>query len=224
MIRVLVVVPCYNHGRTLKAVLEGILNYTGSVLVVDDGSTDNSSDVALEKGVQLLTLYPNQGKGVAIRKGIEYGYKNGFTHILTIDADGQHPPVYIPEFIEKSIYNPEALIIGIRDYKGENIPWTSVIGGKISHKLTSWVSRSDIPDSTCGYRLYPIAPFLNYNFISTGYEFENEILIVARRLNLPILTIPVKVIYPKNRDSHYRLIRDSLSILKLIVYYGVLKR
>ncbi|MEE4253374.1 MAG: glycosyltransferase family 2 protein, partial [Desulfuromusa sp.] len=121
-IKVFVVVPVYNHAETLRRVVETVLQQHPLVLVVDDGSTDGGADTLADLPVELLSHPQNLGKGAALRSAAEWGIEQGLTHMISIDADGQHDPEDLPQFLIAIHENPQALIVGHRDFAQQSIP------------------------------------------------------------------------------------------------------
>lgn len=213
-----VLVPTYNNGGTVKKVIEEVMQYTSNVIVVNDGSTDNTTEeLATISGIQVLTYSPNQGKGMALRKGFEYAYSKGYHYVITIDSDGQHFASDIPKFIHKMIEQPDALIIGARNMDQASVPGKSSYGNKFSN-FWFWVETGiKIPDTQSGFRLYPLKPLQEMEFYTPKYELEIEIIVRAAWRGVPVVTVPVSVFYAPaaTRISHFRPFRDFMRITAL---------
>lgn len=225
-----VIIPTYNNGQTLEAMIRGVLAFTDQVIAVNDGSTDGTRHI-LENfpGLNTLHLKKNKGKGFAIRQGFKEALKQGFSYAITIDSDGQHRPEDLPRFIEKIEKEPGALIIGSRNLKQAGIPGGTTFGNRFSNFWT-WVETGyKLPDTQSGYRLYPLKGLGKTRLLTNRFEFEIEVLVRSAWKGIPITSIPVSVIYPpkKERVSHFRpfidfarisLLNTCLVILALLFF------
>ena len=145
MYKPLVAVPLYNHSKTLPTVIDDVKKYFVDILVVDDGSTDNSKEVLAALNVNCITHEKNQGKGQAILTAAKYAKENGFTHLLTIDADNQHYAEDLFKLSEIAEQNDKSIVIGYRNFNTENVPGSSKFGREFSGFSTvRWVWRSKI--------------------------------------------------------------------------------
>ncbi|MBW6460463.1 MAG: DUF2062 domain-containing protein [Bacteroidales bacterium] len=210
-----VIIPTYNNAGTLEDLVRKVLTYTGNVIVINDGSTDGTRSV-LQKFPQIITisLTRNKGKGFAIRTGFREALKKGYRYAITIDSDGQHSPDDLPGFIEKIEAEPESLIIGARNLDQDGVPGGTTFGNRFSNFWT-WVETGyKLPDTQSGYRLYPIKKLEKTRFITRRFEFEIEVLVRSAWKGIPIVTVPVSVVYPpkKVRVSHFRPITDFARI------------
>lgn len=200
-------VPVYNHHRTVATVINELLDHGASVLVVDDGSTDGSGDAAAQTAATVLTHTHNQGKAQALITGFEYAWQQGFNHVVTIDADGQHPISEIPQLIDASLDNQQAIIIGSRDMRVAPGPnrfgrWLSTYGVRIACGVWSG-------DSQSGLRVYPVSSVLRLPVDAARYAYEIEVLIRAGWAGIPVHYCPVHVIYPEDRVSHFDKLKDN---------------
>ena len=217
-IDVLVVVPVYNHASQLRNVVEACLKVHSDVLVVDDGSRDDVS-VAL-RGLKVPSIRHdrNRGKGRAILTGAEYARHRGKTHIISIDADGQHPPDRIPDFLKAIRDQPEAIIIGVRDFaSSNNVPGFSKFGRSFGNFWVRLQTGVAVHDIQSGYRAYPGCILENLKMFFLSYAFENEVLVRAAWAGVPIKEINVSVHYPRaeERVSHFCALRDNLKLTLL---------
>jgi glycosyltransferase involved in cell wall biosynthesis len=225
-----VIIPTCNNSRTLESVIRGVLNHTDRVIVVDDGSTDSTSQILLKfPGLSVIHFKKNKGKGYAIRQGFREAVKLGYHYAITIDSDGQHLPGDLPKFIEKIENEPESLVIGARNLEQAGIPGGTTFGNRFSNFWT-WVETGyQLPDTQSGYRLYPLKTLRKTRFLTRRFEFEIEVLVRSAWKGIPITSVPVSVIYPpKNeRVSHFRpfidfarisLLNTCLVVLALLFY------
>lgn len=209
-----VVIPVYNHGLTVGRVIRGAREHF-PVIVVDDGSTDNTAAVlAAEEDIQLVTLPCNQGKGAALRAGLRAAEESGYTHAITLDADGQHSPAELPSFARASSRQPDAFVIGVRDLVKEDAPRGRRITNNIS---TFWFKvETGVPlqDTQCGFRSYPLAAIGRLHVTSQRYAYELDVMVKAAWAGIPLVAQPVSADYaaPTSRRSHFHPWRDMLGV------------
>lgn len=217
-----VIVPTYNNQKTLKRVISGVLEYTNDVIVVNDGSTDNTTDILKEFNNQITVenLSVNSGKGAALRAGFKKAKNCGFEYGITIDSDGQHYPEDLTQFIEtlKSQTEP-TIYIGSRNMDQKSVPQKSSFGNKFSNFWFWFVTGKKLTDTQSGYRLYPLNS-LPKKFYTTKFEFEIEVIVRASWKGVEVKNIPVKVLYDEQeRVSHFRPFMDftRISILNTVL-------
>jgi glycosyltransferase involved in cell wall biosynthesis len=228
-----VIIPTYNNAPTLAAVIKDVNFFCNSIIVVNDGSTDNTIAIVQEfPAVHLISYEKNKGKGWALRTAFSYACKQGFQYAITIDSDGQHFASDLPAFIEKLQAMPGALIIGSRNMDQSSVPGGSSFGYKFSNFWFKVETGMRCPDTQSGYRLYPLDAVSKMHFYTKKYEFEIEILVRLAWKEIAITSIPVTVHYaPKEtRVSHFRptidFIRISIlnTILVLIAFFYIKPR
>ncbi|HPA18575.1 MAG TPA: DUF2062 domain-containing protein [Verrucomicrobiae bacterium] len=209
-----IVVPVYNHAQTVGPVVRAAARHF-PVIVVNDGSTDaTAAALATEKDIQIITLPYNQGKGAALRVGFANAERLGYTHAITIDADGQHNPDEIPGFAAATRLHPDAFIIGVRDLVKENAP----LGRRITNDLsTFWFKvQTGVPltDTLCGFRSYPLRAINRLRVRSQHYAYELDIMVKAAWAGISLRAQPVSADYaaPTSRLSHFDPWRDMLRI------------
>jgi predicted LPLAT superfamily acyltransferase len=207
-----VVIPVYNHGRTVGDVVKGSLAHANTVLVCDDGSTDGSGDAARAAGAVVLEHAVNQGKGAALRTLFEEAHKRGFRYAICLDADGQHYPDDIPRLAEEAEKDPGCLVVGSRDLAAAGAPGSSQFGRKFSNFWVWFESGERVADSQCGFRAYPIPETLFVAGRRTRYDFEVEIILRTAWAGLPIRSAPIRVLYPADRVTHFRPWADNVRI------------
>lgn len=206
----IVAVPVFNNARTVSAVVRGILDLGLPVLVINDGSTDGTPLSLGDLPVSRIDFPRNRGKGLAIRAALAWAQENNFSHLITIDADGQHDPRDIPRFLEKIRAFPDRLIIGKRHFDID-VPGKSRFGRAWSNLWTRIVSGKKTPDSQSGFRAYPVAPLAGMTFLGRRYEFEVEVLARAAWAGLEFDWVDVSVHYFQGpeRVSHFKPWRDN---------------
>jgi glycosyltransferase involved in cell wall biosynthesis len=217
-----VLIPTYNNAGTLADVINKVLEYTHDVIVVNDGSTDNTSDI-LKQFTQIYEVQytPNKGKGYALRSGIEEAARLGYEYAIAMDSDGQHYPSDLILFLEQLDKTPGALIVGARNLNQENVQLKSSFGNKFSN-FWFWVNTGiTMPDTQSGYRCYPVQRLADKTYFTRKYEFEIEVMVRASWSGVPVTYIPISVYYPKpeERVSHFRPFKDftRISILNTVL-------
>ncbi len=217
-----IVIPAYNAAPTLGKVLRSLHPLSIPILVVNDGSTDETlAAVTGEQVTWKVVSHPhNKGKGAALKTGFYEAGEAGFTHVLTFDADGQHPPEAIPTFLEACARNEDAILVGNR-FADETIaamPWVRRLSNGLSSTLISLAARTSIPDAQCGMRIYPLWIFESMMLESDGYALETEVLVKAGRRGIEVENIPISCHYPAGTStSGYRACADSWRIAKVVV-------
>lgn len=219
--KICVLVPTYNNHKTLKRVIDGVLDYTENIIVVNDGSTDTTLEI-LQNYPQLtvISLPENKGKGNALKTGFRKAKKLGFHHAITIDSDGQHYPDDIPVFVETlEQENHDVLLIGNRNMSQDGIPKKSSFGNRFSNFWFWFETGIKLEDTQSGYRLYPLHK-IPKKYFTPKFEFEIEIIVRTAWRHVPVKNVPVKVLYdPAERVSHFRPFKDftRISILNTIL-------
>jgi uncharacterized protein (DUF2062 family) len=212
-----VVIPVFNHCLTVGRVVREAKNHF-PVIVVNDGSTDDTGKIlAAETGISVVTLPQNQGKGAALRAGFIAAEKNGFTHAIAIDADGQHTTQELPAFAAASRRQPEAFVIGVRDLVKENAPRGRRITNHISTFWFKVETGVALADTQCGFRSYPLAAINRLRIKSKRYAYELEIMVKAAWTGVPLVALPVSADYAAatSRLSHFDPWRDMVRISTL---------
>lgn len=209
-----VVVPTYNNGKTLGRVLDGLAAITRHIIVVNDGSTDNTTQVLTQyPTMRIIHLARNSGKGFALQTGFSEATKCGYRYAVTIDSDGQHYPDDLLVFVDEVQHNGEGLLIGARNMAQEGVPEKSSFGNRFSNFWFWFETGIRLQDTQCGYRLYPLKPLQNIKFYTHKFEFEIEVIVKAAWRGVPIRNVPVKVLYdPDERVSHFRPFHDFARI------------
>jgi glycosyltransferase involved in cell wall biosynthesis len=203
--RVAALVPAYEAASTVGDVVGGTRAIVPDVVVVDDGSTDATGDVARAAGAVVLRQAPNAGKGAALVRGFRHLHAAGFTHAVTLDADGQHYPGEIPVLLRVLADAPDALVVGVRQKEGQEISPIARFGNWFADAVMPWIVGQALPDTQSGFRVYPLAATLGLETVGTRYDFETEVLFRAARQGVPIVGVPVRVYYPPiaERVSHF---------------------
>lgn len=219
----LAVIPLYNHGAAVRKVAQEILQYYKDLLIVDDGSTDSGISEIKDLNIPVISFKKNKGKGAAILAAAQWAKEKGFSHIITIDADGQHYPSDIDKLLKASKQNPAAIIIGKRNFEEDSIPQASKFGRKFSGFWAKVQTGKTIVDMQSGFRVYPVEVFGKYKIYSKRFAFEVEIVIKAVWHGFPVEEVEVDVHYPdkKERVSHFSFIKDNFRLGILNTYLTI---
>jgi len=220
-LKICILIPTYNNAKTLRRVIQGVLEYTSHIIVVNDGSTDHTSSVLADyPSLEVITLPKNRGKGYALRQGFKKAYLTGYDNVITIDSDGQHYPSDLPVFVNtlKATEEP-VLLIGSRNLKQNGVPVKSNFGNKFSNFWFWFETGIKLQDTQSGYRLYPLK-CMPKKYFTTKFEFEIEVIVRSAWKGIPVKNIPISVLYdPDERVSHFRPFTDftRISILNTIL-------
>ena len=208
--KICVLIPTYNNEKTLKRVIDGVLDYTQNIIVVNDGSTDSTLSILRDyRQISIINLPKNRGKGNALKIGFRKAFELGFDFAITIDSDGQHYPDDIPVFVEALLAeNEDVLLIGNRNMSQDGIPKKSSFGNNFSNFWFWFETGIKLQDTQSGYRLYPLNK-IPKKYFTPKFEFEIEIIVRTAWKNIPVKNVPVKVLYdPAERVSHFRPFKD----------------
>ena len=215
-----VIIPTYNNAKTLKRVLDGVLKVTSNVIVVNDGSTDETHEILTGyEDIVYLKQPQNIGKGYALRTAFSRALTLGYDYAVTIDSDGQHFPEDIPLFLDYVKINPNTLIIGSRNMNQEGVPGKSSFGNKFSNFWFKVESGIKLVDTQSGFRLYPIRK-MPEKWFTKKFEFEIECIVRSAWRGLEVCNIPIQIKYdPNERVSHFRPFKDftRISILRVFL-------
>ena len=225
----------YNHERAIVTTVNSLLSFKWPILLVDDGSSANCHAVLLELSEQypsqvtLLTRPVNGGKGAAVKSGLRHLLGLGYSHAVQVDADGQHDVSDLPNFIDRSIQSPDALIVGTPEYDA-SVPRLRFFARYLTH-VWVWINSlsTAIEDSMCGFRVYPlraVCAVLNEEHTGDRMDFDPEILVRWVWRRHAIVNLPTKVQYPLDGVSHFMAWRDNalISAMHTRLFFGMLKR
>ncbi|MBI2895497.1 MAG: glycosyltransferase family 2 protein [Deltaproteobacteria bacterium] len=214
--RACAIIPAYEASRTIGPVVREASRHIERVIVVDDGSTDGTGDLARDAGADVVGHGRNLGKGEALTSGLSRARALGFDVAVSLDSDGQHDPAEIPKVLVGSP-DPRAIVIGVRDLVAAGAPRANVFSNTISNFFLSLFIGEDLPDTQCGFRRYPVLPTLALGMRGWRYEWEAEVLIRAARAGLPIVPMPVHVRYPEERLTFFVPSRDVRRIIRRVI-------
>jgi len=214
--RTCVIIPVFNESRTIGQLVAQIRQHGLEAVVIDDGSRDNSAQIARDNGAVVLISSLNEGKGSALIKGFDYALANGFDAVIAMDGDGQHLPENIPSFLEAAENSEAEMIIGNRMSETSEMPPLRFLTNKFMSWFLSFLAKQRIPDTQCGYRLMKRDLLLRINLTTYKFETESEIIIKAARLGYKIYSLPIKTIYRHER-SRIDALRDTVRFIRFII-------
>lgn len=213
------VVPAYNAARSLPALLVSLKRQIAPdcIVVVDDGSRDETARIAESAGVTLLRHPLNRGKGAAMRTGFApLLARPDIEAVFTIDADGQHDPAEIPRFIEAYRSRGADIVVGSRMAEHQTMPLHRRATNRLTSAVTSLLAGCSIDDTQSGYRLIRAALLRKLTLVTSRYEIESEILIKACRARAKVVSVPIRTIYGEEKSAINPL-RDTLRFLLLVI-------
>ncbi|MCK9595454.1 MAG: glycosyltransferase family 2 protein [Candidatus Omnitrophica bacterium] len=213
--RTCVLIPTHNEAKNIAALVENIRGQKMDILVIDDGSSDNTAGLAEDNGAEVIKNPRNLGKGASLIKGFEHILTAGFDACITMDGDGQHRPEEISSFIQEAANSDAGIIIGNRMAKSANMPLIRVFTNKFMSWLISKIARQDICDSQCGFRLIRKEVLKKIKLHSAKFEIESEIIIEASRNGFKIASVPITSVYI-NETSHINPVTDTLRFLRFL--------
>jgi len=215
--KICVVIPAYNEENTIADLIKRIRIQGLDVIIVDDGSSDNSCKIVKDfcPEVTLIRNPVNLGKGASLLKGFQYAIDYGYDAVITMDGDGQHDPLDIPLFIKLAQDPDNALIIGNRMHKTKKMPLLRLLTNKFMSWLISIVAKQKIPDSQCGFRFIKNKVLKAVVLNTAKFETESEILIQASRLGFKIESVPINTIYAGEKSSINPFI-DTVRFIRFI--------
>jgi glycosyltransferase involved in cell wall biosynthesis len=219
--KILALIPGYNESERIRAVIDAARAFL-PVVVVDDGSTDETAAIAEAAGATVLRQVPNQGKGAALKRGFRHAMENGFDAVLMLDADGQHDPAEIPKFLHAHATNNSDLIIGYRNFS--EMPFKRKVANTVGRASISWAMGQKILDNQSGYRL--VSRRLMQATLESdeaGFEFEVDMVVLCIRRGMRLDWVPIRTIYA-GEGSHikpwhhiknfFRVVRKTRRLMK----------
>lgn len=220
MTGVVCVIPALNAARTLPLVIDGLRASLphASIVGVDDGSTDATATILRDRCDRSESFTTNRGKGAALRAAFGHAVSLGATHVVTIDADGQHDPRCAPSLVDA--LRDADVVVGARARVGSAMPFRRRVSNALSSAAISAVAGRALPDTQCGYRAIRRAVLDAVTAVGDRYEFETDFIIRAARLGFRIGAVPIPTIYvplSEGGRSHFRECRDAARVVATIV-------
>jgi glycosyltransferase involved in cell wall biosynthesis len=211
--KTLAIIPALNAERTLPKVLDEARRQIEPVVVIDDGSSDRTGDVARAGGAVVLRHERNRGKGAALKTGFAWALQNGYDGVVTLDADGQHLPSEIPKFLREREIGGADLIIGGRAHLFQHMLPRRRNANRFSAWCISKCAGVPIPDSQSGFRYYSADLIRAMKLRADGFDMESEVIVRAGRRHFRIVTIPIELGFVDGiATSHYKPLKDTLRI------------
>lgn len=212
----LVIIPSYNEARAIGEVVSSIVGMGMSVLVVDDGSTDNTEKIALDAGAMVIRQKENQGKGFSVREGFRYAMeKITCEWMIMMDGDGQHHPEDIPLLLAATSEGETDVVNGNRMASTQDMPKIRYFTNKFMSWVLSKICGQNIPDSQCGFRLIKVDSLRKLELTSDKYDIESEMLIEASEKKMVIRSAPIQTIYGEE-VSAINPITDTVRFISLV--------
>ena len=209
--------PAYNESKTIGQIIQETSEFISEIVVIDDGSLDETAEIASGYGVVCLANATNCGKGNALRKGFAYALKHGYELVFTMDSDGQHDPADIPRFLEHFDNTHPDILIGARETKNwrTSMPFHRRINNRLISYVGSKLCGQRVPDFQSGYRLIQADVLRQVRLETERYETESELLIKAGRLGFRIESLPIQTRYG-DEVSHIKPFREMWLFTKLL--------
>lgn len=214
--QICVIIPTYNESRAIADLINRIIKLGLEVIIIDDGSTDETVRIATASGAKVLANLSNLGKGASLIKGYNFAFQHGYDAVISMDGDGQHSPNDLLAFIQKAESSQSVLFVGNRMGKTKAMPTLRVVTNYLMSKFISLVVKQHIPDTQCGFRLVKKELLARIDLSTSKYETESEVLIKAAHLGFKIESIPVETIYAGQKSQINPFI-DSLRFLRFMI-------
>ncbi len=209
-----VLIPAYNEGSRIARVISEVMPFCPNVVVVDDGSEDDTAKVAEMAGAVVLVQPENQGKGAALHRGFHYAREKGFDFVITMDGDGQHAPEDIPSFIE-AYSDGMPVIVGNRMARPDSMPLVRRITNRFMSWLLSRKMGQTVPDTQNGFRLYKTDVIPELRVDANRFAAESEMLLELSARKVRIGSVPIKVIY-RDEKSKINPIKDTWRFFRML--------
>jgi len=210
-----VLIPAYQEGSRIGAVVREVLPFCPRIVVVDDGSADDTAGAARAAGATVLVHAQNKGKGAALQTGFDYAREQGATFVLTMDGDGQHAPADIPGFLEAFARGDAPVLVGDRMEDPKAMPFVRRMTNRFMSWLLSRKMGQRVPDTQNGFRLYRTDVLPDMSGGDARFAAESEILLILSRRGVRIGSVPVRIIYGDER-SKIRPVRDTLRFFRML--------
>lgn len=214
--RICVLIPAYNEAKAIAGIIERLKTRHLEPVIIDDGSTDNTREIAERSCVCVLRNERNMGKGASLIKGIDYALSSGFDAVITMDADGQHNPDDVAGFLDYAERSDDTVFIGNRMLNAKDMPRLRFFTNKFMSWFISAIAGQHIPDTQCGFRLIKKMALEKIKLETDKFEVESELLIKAARLGIRIKSVPITTIYTGEK-SKINPFTDTLRFIRFAV-------
>ena len=209
------VIPAFNEAESISKVISGVKLYGIDVIVVDDGSLDETSLIAEKSGAHVIHHSKRCGKGLSLRIGFNQALKRGYDIIISMDGDGQHDPTDIPRFLDMVRDKKVSVVLGNRMDNPEDMPLIRIATNKFMSSVISAICHQKIPDTQCGYRLFTREAISGVDIKANKFEIESEFLVKLARNGFKIESVSIKSIYGQEK-SKIRPIRDTFRFIRFL--------
>jgi UDP-N-acetylglucosamine---dolichyl-phosphate N-acetylglucosaminyltransferase len=217
--RVIALIPAFNEAARVADVVTRTRPHVREVVVIDDGSVDETANVAQAAGARVIRHEQNKGKGAAIVTALECFDKSDAEFAILLDADGQHDPAEIPKFIDAAKESGAAIVVGTRMSDTKEMPLVRLWTNQFTSWVTGKLARQKISDSQCGFRLLRHSVLRDLKLSTARFETETEMLIQAGRAGHKIVGVAIRTIYETGRASHIHPLHDTARFFKLVGKY-----
>ncbi len=216
--RCCVVIPVYNAAHVIGPVVQHITRLGFDTIVVNDGSTDGTAQVASHAGALVMSHVVNRGKGASLRTGFAFALRTGYDIVVTMDGDGQHDPAEIPRLLGAATQGQHVIVIGDRVMNRAVMPRVRRWTNRVMSRVVSRLAKQRIPDSQCGFRAIPRQVLATVQLSASHFDLETELLLAAARNGWTITSVPVRTIYD-HHASHIHPLWDGLRFIRLVCRY-----
>jgi len=216
-LRSCVIIPGFNTAGTIGPLVRQIRQLHLDVVVVNDGSTDDTAHDATEAGALVISHLKNQGKGMALRTGFAFALQAGYDAVVTLDSDGQHDPQDIPQLLEAAERPHGAIVIGHRVMDDASMPLLRLWTNRVMSGIVSWLTGQQIPDSQCGFRVIRRRVLETIQLSTRRFDGETELLLAAAHDGWAVTSMPIRTIYTKRHASHIHPLWDGVRFARLVL-------
>jgi glycosyltransferase involved in cell wall biosynthesis len=214
-----VVIPAYNAGKTISKLIKELLAYgfeRENIIVVDDGSRDETKTIVTALGVSVVSYNKNTGKGVALRRGFDFARHENLGAVFTLDADGQHKVSELNGFLKfKDDYD---IIVGLRRFKLARMPFLRKMTNRTTSLVVSLISKKYIPDTQCGFRYINLDIFNNVDLKTKNFQTESELIVKTVRNRYKVGFVPITTVYSCEK-SHIHPLVDTIRFITMAVRF-----
>ncbi len=214
--KICILIPVYNESKNIGSVVAAVRNLKFDVVVVDDGSTDNSGAIALKNGAKVIRNDQKNGKGYSLQKGFEYIIKQGYDGVIIMDGDAQHATEDLELFTGEANIHPQSIVTGNRMKNAKGMPLVRYATNRFMSFLISWACHQSVADTQCGYRYIGADVLRNINLRCNSFEIETEMLIEASRKGYKIYSVPIRTIYG-DETSHIHPVKDTIRFFNYFI-------
>ena len=216
--KVAALIPCYFEAAQIGDIVRRVRKQLDSVLVIDDGSSDDTALQARDAGAEVIVHPQNAGKGASIKTGLRSLLKRDIDYVLILDGDGQHLPEEIGRFLEAASGKQAGIFLGNRMHDTRTMPLVRKLTNQFMSMQISRLCRQDVPDTQCGFRMIHRDVIPSLFCESNAYDYETEMLLIASQAHHPIVSVPISTVYA-GETSKIHPIRDGVRFFKLIARY-----